>query len=531
MSIYLPSFIKTLSDSIKKNHFYLIVSFFVMALYVVINGYDYNTGDQAEHLPQVYQMFDSSLYPSDFFLTNYHNTYTVRYFWVQLVYFLSHIFSIRLTCLILYFICIYFTILAWTKIIELFGLIEGNKGKSQTYVFLSLLLIFIFANPFTLGGNYLLGKIFIGSTVAELFASWGIYLFFRDKAISSAMFLALSVWFQALVGLQLFLIFAGILFFTSNIKYSLKSIVFLIAFSLVFILFSLPMLAPLLYAQNQNNVGLENELFYNLLYFKRAPWHYVPATFPKWDYFTFVGLLMVSVLTLFISKSSKIKKQLLWMFTIILSVCAFYFVAFETNHFMWIGKLQWFKTTIWVNAFACIVIANIASNYLPNFDFKLINKLLIPSSIGLFAFMFYSNAFSHSTKYAFLNNSPKTDLQKLHCFIKENTPKESRFLIPIDNESFTSEAQRSTVASFKAVVHEPYFFMKWQKVLEQYYLVDFKSNTSPKMQAIQNYCNNYDTLQFLYYDYRIDNIKESKIIPQINNRIKTIGDWTLSKVK
>jgi hypothetical protein len=73
--------------------------------------------------------------------------------------------------------------------------------------------------------------------------------------------------------------------------------------------------------------------------------------------------------------------------------------------------------------------------------------------------------------------------------------------------------------------------VKWQKVLAQFYKVDFNSSTSPKWQAIENYRNNYDTLAFVNYDYRIDNIKESSIIPQLKNRIKTIGDWTLSKVK
>jgi hypothetical protein len=73
--------------------------------------------------------------------------------------------------------------------------------------------------------------------------------------------------------------------------------------------------------------------------------------------------------------------------------------------------------------------------------------------------------------------------------------------------------------------------VKWQKVLEQFYQVDFNSDASPKMQAIENYRNNYDTTAFAYYDYRIDNIRESKIIPQLKNRVVTIGDWTLSKVK
>ena len=153
-------------NNIRQNSFQLCVSFFVMSLYIFINGYDFNTGDQAEHLPQVYQMFDPSLYPSDFFLSNYHNTFTVRYYWVQTVYFLSHIFSIRLTCLILYFVCVYFTILLWTKIIELYKSEEDKTGKVKAYVFIALLLIFVIANAYTLGGNYLLGKIFIGSTIA-----------------------------------------------------------------------------------------------------------------------------------------------------------------------------------------------------------------------------------------------------------------------------------------------------------------------------------------------------------------------------
>ena len=425
----------------------------------------------------------------------------------------------------------YFTIFAWAKIIELFQPEEDKTGSHKFYVFIALMLIFIIANPFTLGGNYLLGKIFIGSTISELFASWGIYLFFKNKYATLAIFFALSVWFQALVGLQLFLIFAGILFFTSDFNDTKKSIIRLITFSIVFIIFSLPLLGPLLYAQKINNQGLDSQLFYDLLYFKRAPWHYVPSTFPKRDYITFFGLLFFALIDLFSIKPSKMKTQILWLFAIILSVCTFYFVAFQTQHFMWIGKLQWFKTTIWVNVFACMFIARFVSSYLPSFEFKWLDKLFLASSIAMLGFMFYSDAYSDSPKYVFLNDSPKTDIQKMHAFIKENTPKDARFLIPIDNESFTSEAQRSAIASFKAVVHEPYFFVKWKKVLEQFYQVDFNSNASPKMQAIENYRNNYDTLQFVDYDYRIDNIKESSIIPQLKNRVKTIGDWTLTKVK
>jgi hypothetical protein len=43
--------------------------FFIVAIaYIFCNGYLFNTGDQAEHLPQVYQKLNPELYPNDFFL-------------------------------------------------------------------------------------------------------------------------------------------------------------------------------------------------------------------------------------------------------------------------------------------------------------------------------------------------------------------------------------------------------------------------------------------------------------------------------
>jgi hypothetical protein len=325
----------------------------------------------------------------------------------------------------------YFTILAWAKIVELFLPTEGTQSNRKPIVLMALTLIFIVANAFTLGGNYLLGKIFIGSTIAELFASWGIYLFFRGQFNVSAIFFALSVWFQALVGLQLFLVFGSILLYTSDFNYTRKSIIRLITFSIVFIIFSLPLLGPLLYAQKMNNQGLDSQLFYDLLYFKRAPWHYVPSTFPKLDYVTFLSLLFLGLIALFLSKASALKTQVLWLFAIILSVCVFYFIAFQTNHFMWIGKLQWFKTTIWVNVFACIVVAKLLGDYLPNFEGKFINTWLMVLSIAMFSFMFYSDAYTDLPKYAFLNDRPKTDIQKLHVYIRENTSNDARFLTPL----------------------------------------------------------------------------------------------------
>ncbi len=516
-----------LSNFIKQNYFYLSASFLITSLYILLNGYDFNTGDQAEHLPQVYKLLNPNLYKTDFFLVLYHQTFTVRHFWVMLVYATSFVFGVKLSCFLLYFICSYFTVFAWAKIASLFSI---NKDK-KTSILLSLLSIFLFFNAYTIGGNNVLAKIFIGSSLAELFAAWALYFFFTKKIYLSALLLALSVWFQALVGLQLFLVLVGILFFTNTLIDIKKNSISLLKFVCIFIACSLPMLFPLLHAQYINNIGLNSQVFYMLLYFKRAPWHYVPQAFSNMEYMCFGFLLLFSLPMFWYIKNKLLRQQTILFFVLILSVCLCYMAAFYTNSFMWIGKLQWFKTTIWINAFCCILLSSFLSKYIGKISFAWFNKLAIILSIILFVFMFYIDAFTSSTRYSFINPNPKTDLQLMHQYININTPINARFLIPIDNESFACEAKRANVASFKAVVHEPYFFVAWQKALEKFYRVDFTSSIFTKTQAVSNYYTNYDTSQFIHYNYRLDDTTSSKILPLLQHKIHTQGKWVLSKVR
>ena len=62
---------------------------FVAALFLFVRGYQFNTDDQAEHLPQVYQMLDSELYPNDYFVNASNSIFTVRYYYEKLVLFVA----------------------------------------------------------------------------------------------------------------------------------------------------------------------------------------------------------------------------------------------------------------------------------------------------------------------------------------------------------------------------------------------------------------------------------------------------------
>ena len=57
----------------------------VAALFLLVRGYQFNTDDQAEHLPQVYKALDAELYPNDYFVNQSTSIFTVRFYYEKLV--------------------------------------------------------------------------------------------------------------------------------------------------------------------------------------------------------------------------------------------------------------------------------------------------------------------------------------------------------------------------------------------------------------------------------------------------------------
>src|SRR6187402_648573 len=99
-------------------------SIFIAVLFLLVHGYRFNTGDQEEHLPQVYKMMDASLYAHDYFMSHVDESFNVRFYFKWLVYLVSQILSVEVTCFLLTFICL--TVTSWSvmKITEFF-----SKGK------------------------------------------------------------------------------------------------------------------------------------------------------------------------------------------------------------------------------------------------------------------------------------------------------------------------------------------------------------------------------------------------------------------
>jgi hypothetical protein len=101
-----------------------------------------------------------------------------------------------------------------------------------------------------------------------------------------------------------------------------------------------------------------------------------------------------------------------------------------------------------------------------------------------------------------------------HEWIKENTPINALFLAPPNDYSFNCEAQRSTAANYKAIVHETKYLTNWKLAMEKYYKMDFTK--IERLDCLPSAVREFYKIDFTKYPYKeINYILVSKQ-PRVN---------------
>ncbi len=506
----------------------LLYAFAFAVLAVFYHGYQFNKGDQAEHLPQVYRLFNPELYQGDFFLTLYDQTFTVREYWVWLVYGCSSLFGVEYACFGLHFLSLTAVAYAWIRIS---GLLTSNLLSGL----IAVPLMFTVFNGITIGGNNLTGSSFIGSIPAEALASLGVWLFLAKKRTASFILLGISTWFQALVGLQLCLLLCGLhLFSHVDLKRLKEAVLFFVGY----LICASPMLGPVLFKQFQTTATFDAQEYYRILYIYRNVLHYIPSLFPAADYIKMILLVAAAGYIGFVYKKV-ISSQLFVLATFIISGCIIYWLLLEPLGIMAIGKLQWFKTTVWLNALCAVLIGFWVIQVLKKIHPLLLSNYLVyllPVFIlaGL-VLIFNSSRLpvqKLQNRYQ-VGNYKKTDLQIMHTWISKHIPVTSIILAPPDDDGFSCEAKRPMPVNYKAVVHEPYFMFPWKQAMTDYYGVNFSTlgNQSALKTALQHYQTVLAYPPQHQIKYRLDDTTVCLFNNQTGTTIHRQGKWKLSAVK
>ena len=438
----------------KSKYFYFLG---IGILYVLVNGYAFNTGDQAEHLPQLYQKLDGELFTKDFFLTYYNATFTVRYYFVYFMYGLAQVFSVKLACVLVYAICLYAAIAGVYFIFKHFL-------HNDTEVWITVLFYLFLGRNLVIGGNYFQDNMLVGTSIAEAFCIWGFVLFVRDKVYYAALLLGIATLFQPLIGLQsAFIIACGYLIDMLYYKQLHREpILKLLAYAAIYGCLAAIIVLPIALKQI-NPLADKQQEANQILYEYRGALHYLPQLFPIKDYVLFGIYLMIGVAGIY--KQTFTNKTLLLAIIGFIVVCTLAFAAYLLLFpYANIGKVQWFKTTVWLSLLATMGFTRlIAAPHQKTVLFAAIVAVCLLASVKTYkhyqanTFPFYSNG----------------ALEQAHEWIASHTPKNSLFLVAPNNYSFNCEAKRSTAINYKALVHETDYLLKWKAGMEQYYGIDF----------------------------------------------------------
>ncbi|MBK7964425.1 MAG: hypothetical protein IPK10_03340 [Bacteroidetes bacterium] len=68
-----------------KNWDRLLLAVLFATLFILVHGYQFNNGDQEEHLPYVYKLIDSNLYQNDYLVPVQFSQFSIRTYFALLI--------------------------------------------------------------------------------------------------------------------------------------------------------------------------------------------------------------------------------------------------------------------------------------------------------------------------------------------------------------------------------------------------------------------------------------------------------------
>lgn len=503
-------------------------AFVAAVLFLGMNGYFFNYGDQEEHLSLVYKMFDPALYPNDYFMVPNEQTFSVRFYYKWLVYGVSLLMGVEAACFLLTVTAI--TVSAWAV-----GKITLFFDDSKLSAFISPVLLLLGCNQLCVGDNSFQDNELICSTLSIMFCALGFLYYFKERYLTMAVLLGLGGLFQILAALLLCGLLCALM--VLHKKVSLKKA---ISCFIVFIVVASPMLGPIIYRQFIFTDHFDKNAYYIALYHIRNPNHYLPSYFPFMDYVKFFALMGIAFFFMYLSKIKDRKFFYIFTALVLLGMLGYY-VLLEKLNVLAIGKTQWFKVTIWLTmCYAILIAIGIRKSLSKIVSESKLLRLALLFSLPILAFISFNILFSKFSPIAFFKDKyrigyyEKGDLQKMHEWIALHTPKDAVFHTSPGNFSFLCDAKRSLLIGHKSVIHEPYFLVPWavnfQRIFNFKY--DTLTNMSPLEAAKEGFNRQlYIPLEHEKLDFRLDDISTCKFVEQLGEEIHREGNYTLTRVK
>lgn len=488
--------------------------------FVFLKGYTFGISDQAEHLPQVLRMANAQLYLNDPFVDAATTHFTVRQYYVYLMFGVSRIIPLEWAAFALTLVSIALLAFSVLRMAE-----HVNTDRISPLLAPMLLLTVLYGC--TVGLNHITYASFISSTPAKALGAFGLLSFIRRKYILAGLICGVAALFQVLVGLQLAGILVLLLLMEKRWAPAAKTAV-------AFAMCSAPMLVPVLMRQfGPSGMAVDSATYFRVLFDFRNPHHYLPWHFPVQHYMVF-GLLVLA--TLLAHRANGENNRTVPHFILIVVVGMVVYAALVSpDAFRGMARLQWFKATVWVTVLGSVALSGLWANLIQKWAqltrfapwaamASSLAGLLVITQSGLIPIEKLQGRYM-------VGNYRQTDLERLHSWIEANLPTDAVFHIPPDNSGFAVQAKRSHFVSWQAIIHEPFFMMPWYDRFTLAYgvsLTNLHNGEDVLARAIENYSQAYSQGTPLPVNYRIDNLSTCQFTTQLGPILHQEGDWAVT---
>jgi hypothetical protein len=301
----------------------------------------------------------------------------------------------------------------------------------------------------------------IPSLAAKAIGSWAIYYWLKQKYARWIGLLTIAGLLQPLVGLQLF-----ILTFLAKIIHSLvqrktKEIPWK-TLSLYFLC-----TIPWIYLLSVNNGGTSQpDRFMDIMEFRLAH-HFFPESFG------ILHLIFFSAISVFTIRFYK--QRLKWFMLIIVLGCIAYTIGVEIYRQPIALYTQWWKTTIWLEAFAFVAVAVTLEKSWPTPKIFTQYAMFIPIVLLLLVGAYrLSGWFGEKPEYMVPWSASKSDAVDISERAAALTPENAVFIVPVDFTAFRWYAKRSLYVDYKALFHQEEFLLEWSDRIENIYAYGLK---------------------------------------------------------
>ncbi|NBB88489.1 MAG: hypothetical protein GVX96_01705 [Bacteroidetes bacterium] len=432
-----------------KSHFLFAIHLTLFYISVLLlNGYQFGSGDMTESLSLVLHHHNPELFSKDLYINSMtQNAINERLPFVWLL----GIWAVQTDwwAFFLHAVCSLSLFAGLYKIASL-------VLTSGVLKWIALFIIVVGLQGIHLGGNDLYDSLFAPSFPAKALGVWAVYFFLRDRPAPAIPFLVTGGLFQPLVAAQLFLLFLCV------------TIIQLIrekrpweAEHVKAILLAIPLVAYLILLQYYHqSEPIPTDQYFQIIHL-RMDHHFFPDAFGLKNYAIYT-ILFTSSLFYFYSRN----KKWFWFSIFIAIGCLVYSLGLllEIKPAL---MTQWFKSTMWLEVFGVIALLAWLERrlHLP------IRSILLLGSTCLLAFIWAVMAWPplQDKSYDFGANWQDQELVQIAKRARQNSSTDAVFIIPPEVSHFRHIAGRSVYVDFKSMAHNTFYLKKWSRRIEKIY--------------------------------------------------------------